>query len=374
MMKSRLLQHCQQKNTRGAVLPLVGVLLVVFIGIAAFAIDIGYISTTKNELQNVADAAALAATSELGQIYLEKGDYIHSTDFALILKVVDSLKNQAAQKDIKIASSDVIVGTWVNGANDINGNVTYGQNAVKVIARREKDNNDKIVSLFAGIFGSDSFALKADAIAALTGQANLEPGEVKLPFALSMLQFPNACQNPVHFNSNNACAAWHTYTSDSINAEDMENLLYGTIRSHSDGYNWLIANIQFPGDRVPEVFNAPQVIGGTTSFSMTEGVIGKLFTGDPSPMQALFNFWKTRDKDGDESVWTTTVPVYKETSSTCTPANQKRLIVGAADIIVTGVNGPPSNSINVIVDCSYKSMRGSGGIGGNVGTIPNLVR
>lgn len=54
---------------RGAILVLVAVLLIVFIGLAAFAIDFGYRHVVKNELQNVADASALAATRELGKIY-----------------------------------------------------------------------------------------------------------------------------------------------------------------------------------------------------------------------------------------------------------------------------------------------------------------
>jgi len=57
------------KDQAGAVAVTVAILMFVLVGIAALAIDIGYLLVTRNELQNVADAAALAAASKLGDNY-----------------------------------------------------------------------------------------------------------------------------------------------------------------------------------------------------------------------------------------------------------------------------------------------------------------
>ena len=57
------------KDQAGAVAVTVAILLVLLVGFAALAIDVGYLMVTRNELQNVADAAALAATRKLGIIY-----------------------------------------------------------------------------------------------------------------------------------------------------------------------------------------------------------------------------------------------------------------------------------------------------------------
>ena len=57
------------KDESGVTAILIAIVLVVLIGITALAVDIGYVATTKNELQNVADAAALAAANQLGSIY-----------------------------------------------------------------------------------------------------------------------------------------------------------------------------------------------------------------------------------------------------------------------------------------------------------------
>ena len=72
-MKNYQIKDTKAANSQGSVLVLVSLLLVVFLGISALAIDVGYLTTTKNELQNVADAAALAATGELGLIYMSLG-------------------------------------------------------------------------------------------------------------------------------------------------------------------------------------------------------------------------------------------------------------------------------------------------------------
>ena len=49
------------RDQRGASAVLIALLLVVLLGIAALAIDLGYLYVTRYELQNVADSAALAA-------------------------------------------------------------------------------------------------------------------------------------------------------------------------------------------------------------------------------------------------------------------------------------------------------------------------
>jgi Flp pilus assembly protein TadG len=50
----------QRDGERGAVAILVALLLVVLLGVAALAVDIGLIAWTKTQLQTGADAAALA--------------------------------------------------------------------------------------------------------------------------------------------------------------------------------------------------------------------------------------------------------------------------------------------------------------------------
>ena len=48
-------------NRQGATLVFVAILLFVIIAFVAIAVDVGHLVLTKNELQNAADAGALAA-------------------------------------------------------------------------------------------------------------------------------------------------------------------------------------------------------------------------------------------------------------------------------------------------------------------------
>ena len=54
---------------KGQVLALGVVMMVGLVGVAALAVDVGYFFVTRNQLQNVADGSALAATRTLGNIY-----------------------------------------------------------------------------------------------------------------------------------------------------------------------------------------------------------------------------------------------------------------------------------------------------------------
>lgn len=70
---------------------LVAILFIVLLGFSALVIDYGYLSLQKRELQNAADAAALAGVVDLS---LEKDDQYEAT----VIKYVKN--NSASMKDI----------------------------------------------------------------------------------------------------------------------------------------------------------------------------------------------------------------------------------------------------------------------------------
>ena len=59
------------ENQRGIAAIVVALGLFVLLGAAAFAVDLGYRNIAQNDLQNMADAAALAGAGELGRQYLD---------------------------------------------------------------------------------------------------------------------------------------------------------------------------------------------------------------------------------------------------------------------------------------------------------------
>src|SRR5262245_11905717 len=55
----------RRMHRRGNVAPLTLLLMVVLLACVAFAVDIGYLAKTRNEMQRTADAAAIAAAWDL---------------------------------------------------------------------------------------------------------------------------------------------------------------------------------------------------------------------------------------------------------------------------------------------------------------------
>ena len=160
------------RNQRGVAAIMVGVALVMLLGFAALAVDLGYVMVTRNELQNVADAAALGATRQLGVIY-EGFSYgqmpTYVCDPALLINVAREIavKNGAAGKAVAINDSDVTVGRW-NASTKVLTPALIGPDAVRVQVRRDSSANGPISTFFAMIWGKDTIDVTAVATAALT--------------------------------------------------------------------------------------------------------------------------------------------------------------------------------------------------------------
>ncbi len=134
-------------NNRGQILVLVAISLVVLLGFAALAIDIGYFYHTKNQLQGAADPAALAGAAAL----VDKNDFAQPA--ARTAAVNYALKNTAAGSPVQVSDgyssygntlslknlnpgNDITVGNW-----DITQKPPYDTtktpvNAMQVRARR----------------------------------------------------------------------------------------------------------------------------------------------------------------------------------------------------------------------------------------------
>ena len=104
------------KDQQGVSVVIVALVLPVLIGFAALAIDIGYLYATKNELQNIADAAALAAANEIGNQWSNE-ETLNVGDIKFEIQDVAS-KNQAAEKyGIGILDAEIVIGSYDEDAS-----------------------------------------------------------------------------------------------------------------------------------------------------------------------------------------------------------------------------------------------------------------
>ncbi len=133
------------------ILPLAAVLLVIVFAFLAFSIDIGYVAMTRGELQNAADAAALAGVADLPDG--------RAAAVAEARRV--ALENDANNREVVVPDEDVTLGFWDLEARSFD-EAAATPNAVKVITRRRDQG-----LLFGPIIGTETFDSRTEAIAAI---------------------------------------------------------------------------------------------------------------------------------------------------------------------------------------------------------------
>src|SRR5437588_2711776 len=112
-------------DRRGAVAPLLALLLIPILGMVAFSIDVGYMIVVRTELQNAADAAAMAGAQQLMTpyaTYYTPGQtaaqqlltYNTAVSMAKATAKAVSTKNTAGSVNINLQDGDVKVG-YYNG-------------------------------------------------------------------------------------------------------------------------------------------------------------------------------------------------------------------------------------------------------------------
>src|SRR3954469_14851732 len=93
--------HLRQ-NRRGATLVLAAFFMICLLAMIAFAVDVGYVALARSQLQNAADASAMAAAGAMGSS--------QSVIVAEAKKYGSS--NKVGSQSVAIGDSDVAFGIW----------------------------------------------------------------------------------------------------------------------------------------------------------------------------------------------------------------------------------------------------------------------
>lgn len=353
------------QNQQGITIVLVAILLLALIAITSLAVDIGYVMATRNELQNVADAGALAGARKLGTLYEELGPGSQDgfvCDPGAIVPVVQETGtlNVAAGENIGINAADVVIGRWDSMARTFAATLTE-PNAVKVTARRDGSANGPITTFFAQVINIPTVPLAAEAIAALTGETTSDPLDLEIPVGISLewfIQKGEFCGEYIKFyptGTLDGCAGWHTYASWPSNAAKLADIL-----------------TDLEAGQTPTGMPSEPVMTGD-EFVFTGGTVASAF----DEMKSLFESKRENDADGNPNTWTTKVIIYdpSELSSPCGNPTGRLAIVGFATIVIEQVLETPEKTIWGRVICNEVSYgRGSGANYGTLGSIPGLVQ
>ncbi|UCE94631.1 MAG: hypothetical protein JSV73_04995 [Flavobacteriaceae bacterium] len=190
-------------NQQGISAVIVAICLFMLVGFVALAIDVGHLYVAKNELQNAADAGALAGAMNL---YSNTGDSINqnANQFGFDASVANLSENVPVDVNWTGGNTgDVQRGHWSFGWSTLprgfypNNSTALVQlygvsdeqldanedfiNAVRVRVRRE---STPIASFFARIFGFDSFQAVSEAIAYIGFAGKMDPANLDFPIAI----------------------------------------------------------------------------------------------------------------------------------------------------------------------------------------------
>jgi len=342
-------------NSRGAVAVMVAIMLTVLLAMAAAALDIGHALVARNELQNSADAGALAGARALGILYegmtpAAMGTYqLSGGDAATIMTAVQStaVLNAAAGVNVTVNAGDVQIGLWNSATRTMTPTVNQPR-SVRVITRRDGTANGPISTFLAGVIGMTSMNVRAVATAELTAIGSTPPAALDLPVAISQLFFTQyGCGDSIMLYPSNgnpqSCAGFTTFDQTPSNNAAMLAIINGMINGS---------------------YQTPSTTAGTSQLNFTNGTLS-----NPT-WDALVNLFNTK-KDAN-GVWDALVAVYQ--GSACNPSGAIP-IIGYANIRITNIHGQPGATIVGNVSCPLFQ---GGGVGGGPAfgvftTLPGLV-
>jgi len=222
---------------KGAVALLACLLLIPLLAMLAFSIDAGWMVLVKTDLQNVADAAALAGAEKLQsgyvQYYMPGQFYQYSIGVAGTTNTPGSSMataeqfaqyNKAGNVNISLLDQDIVYG-FTDAAGNFTPSHSGFPNTVQVTVRRDSTSNGPVGLFFGGVLGTSSISMTA------TARATIYSGTVStlqaipgvqahiLPVALdySVLdQFYKTGMSPdgtVHVNATNGYPELKVYPS-----------------------------------------------------------------------------------------------------------------------------------------------------------------
>jgi Flp pilus assembly protein TadG len=211
------------QNRKGVIAVLAALLSIVFVGMVAFSVDIGYVLTAKEELQRSADASALAACWEFAERTASGSSSTAAAGYARTAAVqyagLNKVTGHGMTVDPNVSNNpdgDIVFG-YISNFDDPAGSFQTSNpgahNAVRVRMHKDSSTNGEVPYFFARIFGLSGQVLHTEATAAVVRdvagfQVPSDGSNIQLlPFSLDI----NTWQNLVN-NSGNDNYRWNPTT------------------------------------------------------------------------------------------------------------------------------------------------------------------
>ncbi|HIK91346.1 MAG TPA: hypothetical protein EYG03_05085 [Planctomycetes bacterium] len=144
-----------RSTRKGGIMIIMPAIIILLLVVVGFAVDVGFVYSARSRLQSAADAAALAAALELRQGNNVDRMRTSSTDFAMV--------NEESHGEV-LKDADITTGHWDEATRAFTSGGDQ-LNAVRVTARRNGTDNERVPSFFMKVFGVGDDVIERTAIA-----------------------------------------------------------------------------------------------------------------------------------------------------------------------------------------------------------------
>ncbi len=341
------------KEERAGIAAVAAAMLTVSVAMVGAVVDLGLLYATKNELQNAADASALAGAATLIAWDADRNIYAQP-DVAISTAQQVSLANQALGVNLQLRPEDITLGLWVEPEQAFDPDHIGSSSdpdylsACRVVLRRDNIANTPVDTIFAGAVGFSVVNVTASSTAHLGWAGSVDAGMVDLPIAINKDAITSGggpiCGQAISFHSeNDENAEWTSFFTSPSNDPH--------VRDYVDG------NLTVPALKVGDEIN---VINGNLS-NHTFGALAARFQAEGTDTNG----------DGQADAWRVLLPVMSGGRCGASTAT----VVGFAHVIITEVKNAPYKEIEAVVQCGLvvpDSATGGGNYGSRAAT-PKLV-
>lgn len=364
----KIISKLKLKNERGVTVIIVTVVIVLLIGFVAFAIDIGYTYVARNQVQNAADAGALAGARFL----INANDTINGPGANLIAYNA-ATANTSTGNPVTVTwtsgtnGPEVQRGHWTfwsspplcpaTGTNDPfcpNANLTQTNlfapgldtnlnfiNAVQVITH-----NTQIPSFFGKILGWLNYQTSAQAVAYIGFAGKFGPGDFDQPIAICSRSIGDDNNNGIIDDPNPDVTGEDGEETLTCNIGRMLNSSGNPLTSNTAGWT----NFSQPCGTANPPSVTPFICSGTSP-SVGPGSIGTTGGVDEVILTAMRNCWLSQTSldqllsDGiPDRPWEMTLPVILCTSNNVANCSE---IVGAVNLSVVWISEKGTGQLTV---------------------------
>jgi Flp pilus assembly protein TadG len=324
-------------DTRGTAAVIIALCLFVFMGVASLAIDMGQLYAVRNELQNVADAAALGGVAQL--IQNQDGQAVRNSTLAYqsalqVAQAQSQLQGLPAVDDAARNDLTLTFGVWdIYAPSPQQAWTEIGPtcpsdsnaNAMRVTIKRASGfAYGPVANFFAAVLGTPRTEVSATATAFLGFTAAAGTGTVTIPLAIPQTVMAGLKTAPAGWlarllTPREAQATMHSFTFRDLGSDSWyQNNLYKPLFDATKAYLFVVnSSDSVPGtviDNLKKYYTSSgqsvrAMAKGTRLYPLSEyqwaGNITAIF-------QAFANAYNQK-KDA-QGKWFVNVPVYSTTS------------------------------------------------------------